>query len=140
MHTLFKIGNVPIYVDINKTKTFYLPQMSIAENCSCESCIYFSEIFSQLSLPIFIVLKDMGVDLKKNVENEPTGVFTVLDDTNDGVFYVEQMFYVYGYIGPHLIEDLEHTRVEDGYSVRTSLDTISEMENVVRIWTEITRL
>lgn len=72
-----KIENVFSKVDKLKTEKFYLSQNLIIDDCSCNDCNFYQNEFINSSFDILKKIKDCGVDLRKNINDEPTGVWVI---------------------------------------------------------------
>jgi len=80
MDNLKTIENIISKVDSSKTRGFYLSQNLIKDDCSCEDCKFYQDKFIKYSLDIFKTLDGCGVDLRKNINDEPTGVWVVCEE------------------------------------------------------------
>ncbi len=97
MEEIIKIVENRIVYDNNRTSNAYLKEINIIENCPCDDCYYFATIITKLELEIFQVLKNVGVNLEKNLDSEPTGVWCIRDDNNEFVFF-QQVYLIKGRI------------------------------------------
>jgi hypothetical protein len=94
----FQIGQCRIHVDIKRTKEFYKVQPKITENCTCNYCKYFEEVVLNQSNRLFELLRKMEVDLTRQPNVNPNGVFYIGDTKRDKLGYTGNYF-VYGEIG-----------------------------------------
>lgn len=97
MEEIIKIGQNRIAYDKKKTSEAYSKEVNIIENCSCEDCHYFAIVITKLELEIFQILKNAGVNLEKNLDSEPTGVWCIRDN-NDEFVYFQQVYRIKGRI------------------------------------------
>jgi hypothetical protein len=79
-----------IIIKVNKglTEQFYLSQENI-NSCPCEDCLYYATVLTNQPFEIFELLKEMRVDLKKNLVSEPTGVWCIRDDKERFVYFMQ---------------------------------------------------
>lgn len=75
--TGFQIGQCIIRVDVERTRYLYSEQNSIHEDCSCEHCLHYFVNVIKKPVRIFEILSKMGVDLGKNENAEPDGVWHI---------------------------------------------------------------
>ena len=71
----FQIGQCRITVDIKKTTEYYSEQNLITDDCDCEFCKHYSENVINKDVRAFKILKNMGVDLSKNENNQLENVW-----------------------------------------------------------------
>lgn len=71
----FQICQCRITVDIAKTTAYYAEQNLITEDCNCEYCKHYVENVINKEVRIFEILSKMGVDLAKNGNNQPDGLW-----------------------------------------------------------------
>jgi hypothetical protein len=71
----FQISQCRIKVDVVKTTEFYSEQNLIVDDCDCKDCKHFAENVIKKEIRIFEILKKMGVDLAKNENNQPDGLW-----------------------------------------------------------------
>ena len=112
-----KIENLLSKVDEIETKNFYLTQNLIQEDCSCEDCKFYQEKFIKLSLDIYLKLNDCGVDLRKNINDEPTGVWVIRE--KEILIHCEPAYRLFGNF-KDLKEDIYET-INDNYKVTTQV-------------------
>lgn len=115
-----------ILYDKAATVRFYKSQDPIVEDCNCEGCWLYVENVVHLDFEIFRVLKDLGVDLLKNLRSEPDGVFVTLGDKGEMV-HCTQTYQIVGRlaIGPKFEV---YTNVEHGYRIEAEFtDTYQEV-------------
>jgi hypothetical protein len=80
MKMIPEIDNITSKIDRIETEKFYTAQSRVMQGCDCEDCKYYEEEFIKKPIAIFKILKEYGVDLRKNVESEPTGAWVVRDE------------------------------------------------------------
>ena len=103
-------------VDVSKTQQFYLTQDKITEDCTCDDCRFYATEFIKQTLEIFELISTMGVDLAKNLESEPTGVWCIRD--NDGIFiYSQQVYQTFGVILPINTSEIKYEKTEKGFNI-----------------------
>lgn len=102
--------------DRKLTEKYYDKQLSIQENCSCDSCKYFEEVFLKKELKLFSVLKEFGIDLRKDQEFDPAGITMVLDEEGEFVF-CETVFVLAGDFSDFDDEDLEFEFNEESITI-----------------------
>ena len=95
MNHIFKIKDVTLNIDVDKTKAYYLTQINITDDCTCDDCNYYATTFIKEDIEIFNLLLFMGVNLSKNVASAPTGVLCFAD-ANGANFHVTQMYTIKG--------------------------------------------
>ena len=61
MTVSFKIGQCRINEDTDRTKEFFETLPGISENCNCCDGVYFENEVIKKHIPVFRILKDMGV-------------------------------------------------------------------------------
>jgi hypothetical protein len=76
-----KVKHITAKVDIGDTNKYYESQIQFVENCSCEECTYYQNEFLNIPFSIFILLNDLGVDLRKHIDSEadPEGLWVTMD-------------------------------------------------------------
>lgn len=89
------VEDLVVRVDINKTKEFYTKQNEIIEDCNCEDCSFYYKDFINREYRFLKHLTSCGIDLKKNLNNEPTGVSCIRNDSGE-VINITQVFHVKG--------------------------------------------
>lgn len=65
------------------TVNYYKDQLTAKENCQCEDCAYFQDVFIQKELKLFAFLTELGIDLRKDEDIDPEGLWMILDDNNE---------------------------------------------------------
>jgi hypothetical protein len=114
--TTFQIEGYPLTVDCDKTKEFYLTQEKITDDCQCKDCRFYAENFTKEPLEIFSILSSMGVDLQKNLNSEPTGVWLIRDE-NDNFIHCDQVYQVVGHFPSEDKSQLKYEKEQDGYKI-----------------------
>ena len=71
----FQIYRCRITVDIEKTTAFYADQNLITIDCACDNCRHFAEDVINKNVRVFQILSKMGVNLAKNENNQPDGLW-----------------------------------------------------------------
>jgi hypothetical protein len=112
----FKINGTTLKVDKVSTEKFYLTQNKITDNCGCSDCLFYADNFTKQPFEIFKTLKDMGVDLEKNLSSEPTGVWCVRDD-NGQLIYCFQVYQVFASLDTLDKTEISYEKHESGYKV-----------------------
>ena len=79
---LFQLGTYGVIVDLAKTKAFYSTLPQISANCSCGNCVYFEKVVIKQPLRLFDLLKDMQVDLSRQPDINPDGVYAITIQPN----------------------------------------------------------
>lgn len=103
-------------VDCDKTREFYLTQEKIIDDCQCENCKIYAEYFTKEPLEIFSMLSSMGVDLQKNLNSEPTGVWCIRDE--DYTFrHCVQVYQVVGHFSSGNNAELKYEKEEGSYKI-----------------------
>ncbi|SFT40105.1 hypothetical protein SAMN05216474_0354 [Lishizhenia tianjinensis] len=119
MNHTFKIGDHQIEVDIDATREFYTRQNKIIDDCECQDCFYFHNDFINQPLNIFKILISFGIDIKKNLNSEPTGLWCIRNK-NGQVSHLVQRFQLIG----KLIQNKENYFIlsshDNGFKVSTS--------------------
>ena len=116
MITNFNIGDCLLWVDIEKTHQFYLTQVKIKDNCQCDDCKFYSEIFIKEPLEIFLILSSLGVDLQRNLTSEPTGIWCIKDEKNN-FLHCNQVYQVVGNFLQCERSQLKYEKQENNYKV-----------------------
>ncbi len=111
----FQIAENFVIVDVEATKKFYLAQNHISEDCACGYCAYYLNHFIKQPFEIFNLLSNLGIDLEKNLNSEPTGVWSIVDDENI-LQHCNQTFQVVGSVN----SDFTYKKQELGYNVKAS--------------------
>jgi hypothetical protein len=120
-----KVGNSLIDVDVELTKKYYKEQPLIKEDCSCEDCAFYVDKFSKMPFEIFKTLKIMGVEIAKNLDSEPTGVWCIRN--KDGS--VEHCQHILKVFGKIVGEDkIVCQKKEYGYEVSSDFVQVSSEE------------
>jgi hypothetical protein len=94
----FQISQCRITVDLDKTAEFYSRQNLIVDDCDSKYCKYFTEEVVHKEIRIFKILKNMGVDLVKNENNHPDGLWHTGDSDKFNNSYI-QHYKIFGIIG-----------------------------------------
>ncbi len=68
--------------DRESTENYYRDQLTAKENCSCVGCIYFEDVFLKNKLQLYTVLEGFGIDVRKEQDVDPEGLWMILDDDN----------------------------------------------------------
>lgn len=89
-----KIEDILSKVDVIETKKFYLKQNLIQKDCDCDDCKFYQEEFIKYSLDIYKDLNSCGVDLRKNINDESTGVWVVREENK--LIHCEPAYRLYG--------------------------------------------
>ncbi|WP_207531819.1 hypothetical protein [Desertivirga arenae] len=76
----FQIEEMILEVDFDATAKYYAEQPQIKENCSCGDCKYFQDELIRQPIKLFELLKQMGVDLSRQPDINPDGIFCINDD------------------------------------------------------------
>ncbi|MGV9004792.1 hypothetical protein [Flavobacterium sp.] len=97
MEETISIEENKITYEKEKTSEAYLKEISIVVNCPCEDCHYFVNVITKLNLEIFRILKNACVDLEKNLDSEPTGVWCIKDNNDEFAFF-QQAYLIKGRI------------------------------------------
>jgi hypothetical protein len=112
-----KIENITSKVDGIKTKNFYLTQNLIQDDCSCEDCEFYQNEFIKLSLDIYKKLDRCGVDLRKNINDEPTGVWVIREEKK--IVHCEPVYRLFGDFQD--IEEDTFETTENNYKITIQL-------------------
>jgi hypothetical protein len=112
----FEIDGITLRVDKEATKTFYFTECRITDNCGCDDCAFYANIWIKQRFEIFQVLEQMGVDLGKNLSSEPTGVWCIRGD-NGQLIYFDQVYRVFGTIVAKGRKEITYLRTEDKYKI-----------------------
>ena len=94
----FQIGQCRIYVDTDRTKEFYETLPGISENCNCGNCVYFENEVIKKDIPLFKILKKMCVDLTRQPNINPDGIYSVGPTTKYNRAYIGY-YQVFGKFG-----------------------------------------
>jgi hypothetical protein len=111
-----EIEDCRLFVDKDKTQQFYLTQENIIDDCKCDDCKFYSEVFTKEPLEIFSTLSSLGVNLQKNLNKEPTGVWCIRDE-NDNFLHCDQVYQVLGYFSNCGKSQVRYEKQENGYKV-----------------------
>lgn len=65
------------------TVNYYKDQLTAKENCQCKECVYFQDVFIKKELKLFVFLTELGIDLRKDEDIDPEGLWMILDDNNE---------------------------------------------------------
>ena len=103
-------------IDPDESSAFYLTQNKITDDCSCEDCLFYTTVFTKERLEIFSMLSSMGVDLERNLQSEPTGVWCVMNEHNN-FLHSQQVYRTIGQITPSGVTQVKYEKVENGYKV-----------------------
>ena len=114
--TTFLINDGTLLVDIDETKAFYLTQDKITNDCMCEDCLFYATVFTRKPLEIFKMLSSMGIDLEKNLQSEPTGVWCIRDEQSN-FLHCQQVYQTVGQITSADTSQLKYEQIENGYKV-----------------------
>ncbi len=114
MTITFEIEDCLILVESDKTKQFYLTQEKITDDCQCNNCKFYVEDFTKEALEIFSILSSMGVDLEKNLNSEPTGVWCIRDE-NVSFLHCNQIYQAVGQFLNNDNKKLRYEKEEKGY-------------------------
>lgn len=90
-----ELTNIAKYTDSIETELFYKTQISVLTDCNCSDCEYYQTVFIKKPLVLFVFLLEVKVDLSKNLNFEPTGVWIVRNE-NLKFEYCEQAFLLKG--------------------------------------------
>jgi len=112
----FNVNGATLKVDKDSTERFYLTQDKITDNCGCSDCSFYTDTFTKQPFEIFKTLKDMGVDLEKNLSSEPTGVWCVRDE-NGQLIYGFQVYQVFASIDNLNKQEINYVKLESRYKV-----------------------
>ena len=74
MGRIFKLDDIELISYVEATREFYRTQSRIIDGCECEDCKFYYHIFSRKNLELYNYLSNLGVDIGKNLDSEPTGV------------------------------------------------------------------
>ena len=113
----FEIDGITLQVDEEKTENFYLIEKKIIYNCGCDDCSFYANIWIKEPFEIFPMLEEIGVDLRKDLSSEPTGVWCIRDD-NGQLIYFEQVYRVFGKIISEDRKEFSYLRVENKYKIK----------------------
>ena len=103
----FQIGQCRVLVDLTETEEFYKKQPKITDNCTCEDCKYFSNVVVEQNNQLFDLLRKMKVDLHRQPNINPDGVYCVdLDNGKKG-------YIGYYYVIGELRKTTKKTKVTD---------------------------
>lgn len=103
-------------VDTIKTQEFYLTQNKIIDDCSCADCRFYATTIIKENFEIFRILKSAGVDLKKNLSTEPTGVWCIRDD-DGSLLCCQQVYQTFGKLLNNVISKFKYEMTENGFNV-----------------------
>ena len=135
MEETIKIGENRIAYDNKKTSDAYSKEANIIENCPCEDCHYFVTVITQLELEIFQILKNTGVNLEKNLDSEPTGVWCIRDDNDEFVFF-QQAYLIKGRILEN--NSFQYGKEELGFKI--TAEFLNENEDDVIIDLQVAKI
>ena len=113
----FEINGTTLQVDKETTKNFYLTEDKITDSCGCDDCAFYANILIKQPFEIFQMLKEMGVDLEKNLSSEPTGVWCIRDD-NGQIIHFDQVYRVFGTIVSEDRGEISYLRMENKYKIK----------------------
>ena len=65
----FQIGQTKLSVDVERTQKMYELYPRISINCNCGDCIYYENVVIQKDISLFVLLRNMGVDLARQKED-----------------------------------------------------------------------
>lgn len=116
----FNIVNHIIKIDVQATIHFYQTQNSILDDCTCNDCSYFYHDFIHKSFSVFDTLRRFGVDLGKNLNSEPTGVWCVRED-NGKVVHIFQVYQVIGHFADTSLEEIHYSITESDLNFNIKL-------------------
>jgi hypothetical protein len=117
-----QIGNSLIKTDKAATEKFYLSQKKITDDCQCADCKFYAETVTNYPFEIFEILRDLGVDVEKNLDSEPTGAWCVRDD-NGKLLHCDQAYKFSGDLGDK--GDFEYLKVEGDFRIRAEFRQIA---------------
>jgi len=112
----FYIAGERLEIDPIKTKEFYLTQHKITDDCQCDDCHFYAVVFIQKKFSFFELLKTMGIDLRKNLTGEPTGVWCVRDDQG-GFLYCQHVYQAIGQFSNTNTERFRYNMAEGDYKI-----------------------
>lgn len=69
--------------NLNATQNYYDDQLTAKENCPCAGCVYFEDEFLKKKLNLFTFLAKMGIDVRKEQDLDPDGLWMMLDDNQE---------------------------------------------------------
>ena len=113
----FEIDGITLQVDKEATENFYLTEKKISDNCGCDDCSFYANIWIKQPFEIFPMLEEMGVDLGKNLSSEPTGVWCIRDE-NGQLIHFEQVYRVFGTINSEDRKEIRYLRVKNNYEIK----------------------
>lgn len=115
MRTSFEIGNISIMVDVEKTRAFYTEQKTIIQGCQYADCQYYANSFINEPIEIFSLLRSFGIDLTKNLNADPGGVWCIHDDSG-GLLHCNQVCMIVGSFEEHTDSEAVYRKEENGYA------------------------
>ena len=135
MEEIIKIGENKIAYNNKKTSEAYSQEINIIEDCSCEDCHYFANVITKLELEIFQILKNAGVNLEKNLNSEPTGVWCIRDDDNEFVFF-QQAYLIKGSI----LENKSFRYEKEELGLKITAEFLNENANDIIIDLQVAKI
>lgn len=117
----FQIAGKSVFVDIDATTKFYSSQNHISEDCPCDDCNHYLNYFIKRPFEILTILSKMGIDLEKNLNSEPTGVWCHVGEDNQ-LGHCSQTFEVIGSIN----SSFTYQYREFGYDIKVVFEKIDE--------------
>ena len=135
MEEIIKIGENRIAYINQKTSDAYIKEINIIENCPCEDCRYFATVITKLELEIFQILKSAGVNLEKNLDSEPTGVWCIRDDNDEFVFF-QQAYLIKG----RILENSSFKYEKEELGLKITAEFLNEKADDVIIDLQVTKI
>lgn len=143
----FQIGKCRIIVDLERTKQFYATLPKITDNCNCGYCEYFEKKVVNKISRLFEVLKRMQVDLTRQPNINPDGIYCVGETKPNKLGYFGYYF-IYGSIGKTSkktasvdsegnIGKIEFNDREFGTDVRVTITKIDPKKLVFEFYMEV---
>lgn len=122
-------------VSADATTQLYSTQHLISDDCECEDCKFYVSKVLRYGFSIHAELSSAGVDVAKNLDSEPTGVWCVRDDGGK-LLYTAHAYHIVGRLYDSQAE-VGYQASEQGYNLDVYLQQIDDQ--TVRIDVTIRR-
>jgi hypothetical protein len=90
----FSLADITINADPNETRDHYTALPLVATQCDCVDCKAYAELVANMDCTLFDWLKEIGVNLAKNVVSDPAGANAT--EHNGKIIWCTQLFEVIG--------------------------------------------
>ena len=137
MGRIFKLDDIELISYVEATREFYRTQSRIIDDCECEDCKFYYHIFSRKNLELYNYLSNLGVDIRKNLDSEPTGVWCCRDENEDLIF-CEHNYQVIGELRANTENEFIYIKNELGYVVKAYFEQLEQ--NIISVQLSIKQI